>query len=104
LAQGSSRADTLARQLLDVASANHGARAALLLGRLYDPASFKPGGPVGQADAGRALELFQQASQGGLLEGEAERGALIGRLRQTASGGGPSADMARNTLREAGVQ
>jgi len=106
LRHGEARAGNLAVSLLSVAASSHNhAQARLALGRLYDPATFKPGGPFSAANPGRALDEFGRAAEAGLAEARTARDALVARLRQDVAGTDPAAaDRARAALAAAGIQ
>jgi hypothetical protein len=93
----------LAFRMLTVAAQrnDHGA-ANLQLARLYDPATFQPGGPVPRTDATVALRLYAEAAASGASEASRSRDALIARLRTEAAGSGAAAEAARRSLQAAG--
>ena len=98
------RAGDLAVSLLSAASSRHNHPIAqLALGRLYDPATFKTGGPLSAPNPGRALDLLGRAAEGGLADAKTVREALVARLKQEASGTDAAADRARATLTAAGI-
>ena len=58
------RAGDLAVSLLSAASSRHNHPITqLALGRLYDPATFKTGGPLSAPNPGRALDLLGRAAE-----------------------------------------
>jgi hypothetical protein len=103
LRQDSRQALGLALRLLIAAANTHGP-SQLALGRLYDPASFRPGGAVPSANPGRALDLYAQAAAQETPGAAAARQALVALLRQEAAGQGEAADRARTILRQAGAE
>jgi len=105
LANPDRRAGDLAIALLNAASSNHAHPPAMaLLGRLYDPATFRQGGPLRSANATRALDLFGRAAETGHADAATARAALIARLKQQAAGNDEAAQAARATLAAAGIQ
>ena len=105
LRQGERRAGDMAVSLLSAASSRHNHPAArLALGRLYDPATFKPGGPLSTPNPARALDEFAKAAEGGLADAKTARDALVARLKQEAAGAdATAADRARSVLTAAGI-
>lgn len=106
LGQGDRRAGDLGVSLLSAAASrhNHGP-AQLALGRLYDPATFRQGGPFGAPNPARALDLFGKAAESGLADARTAREALVARLKQEAAGADQAAaDRAAATLRGAGIE
>jgi TPR repeat protein len=102
---GERRAGDMAVVLLGTAAnANH-PQARLALGRLYDPISFREGGPLRAANPERALDEYARAAEAGLAEARTAREALVARLRQEAAGTDPAiADRAKAALRAAGLE
>jgi hypothetical protein len=100
------QAGNVAVSLLSEATTRHShAPAMLALARLYDPASFRQGGPLSAPNPTRALELYGRAAAAGLAPATAARAALVERLKQEASGTDPAlAERAKAALAAAGVQ
>lgn len=100
------RAGDVAVSLLSAAVSRHTHPPAMLaLAKLYDPISFREGGPLRAANPARALELYGKAAEAGLATAAAPRTALIDRLKQEAAGSDPAlADRAKQALTAAGVQ
>jgi len=100
------RAGDVAVSLLSAAVSRHNHPAAMLaLAKLYDPISFREGGPLRAANPTRALELYGKAAEGGLAPATAARQALIDRLKQEATGpDAAAADRAKQALSAAGIQ
>ncbi len=99
------RAGDVAISLLNAAVSRHRHPPAMLqLGRLYDPATFRAGGPLRAPNPARALDLFGTASAAGLAEAGAARTTLVERLKREAAGSSPEADNARAALAAAGIQ
>ena len=105
LRQGERRAGDMAVSLLSAAASRHNHPAArLALGRLYDPATFKPGGPLSAPNPARALDEFAKAAEGGLADAKTARDALVARLKQEAAGAdATAAERARSVLTTAGI-
>ncbi|MCC6719360.1 MAG: hypothetical protein IT555_15870 [Acetobacteraceae bacterium] len=105
LALGERRAGDMAISLLSAAASRHNHPPAnYALGRLYDPATFKPGGPLSAANAARALDLFAKAAEAGLADARTAREALVARLKQEAAGSdAAAAERARAALAAAGI-
>ena len=100
------RAGDRAVSLLSAASsrANH-APANFALGKLYDPATFKAGGPLSAPNPARALDLFGKAAEGGSADAKTAREALVAKLKQEAAGADTTAaDRAKAALRAAGIE
>ncbi|MCE2574122.1 hypothetical protein [Komagataeibacter sp. FNDCR2] len=57
------------------------------LGRLYDPAYFKAGGPIPAADEQEAARYYQQAAKAGDTSINADRARLQASLKQRADDG-----------------
>ena len=106
LRQGERRAGDMAVSLLSAAaSRNNHPAARLALGRLYDPATFKPGGPLSAPNPARALDEFTKAAEGGLADARTARDALVAKLKQDAAGPDAAvAERARSILTAAGIQ
>jgi hypothetical protein len=102
---GERRAADMAVVLLGTAAnANH-PQARLALGRLYDPISFREGGPLRAANPERALDEYGRAAEAGLAEAKSARDALVARLKQEAAGAdAAAADRAKAALRAAGIE
>ncbi len=100
------QAGNVAVSLLSEAVTRHAhAPAMLALARLYDPASFRQGGPLSAPNPTRALELYGRAAGAGLAPATAARTALVERLKQEAAGTDPAlAERAKTALAAAGVQ
>ena len=100
------RAGDVAVSLLSAAVSRHNHPAAMLaLAKLYDPITFREGGPLRAANPTRALELYAKAAEGGLAPATAARQALIDRLKQEAAGpDAAAADRAKQALTAAGIQ
>jgi hypothetical protein len=100
------QAGNVAVSLLSEATTRHNhAPAMLALARLYDPASFRQGGPLSAPNPTRALELYGKAAAAGLAPATAARTALVERLKQEAAGTDPAlAERAKSALAAAGVQ
>ncbi|MGX9964293.1 hypothetical protein ACVFYP_13265 [Roseomonas sp. F4] len=94
----------LALELLITAASNGHGPAQMALARLYDPASFVPGGAVPNANPARALDLYRDAAGNAVAEAGPARDALAQRLRSEAQGEGATADRARTILRQAGLE
>ena len=101
---GERRAADMAVVLLGTAAnANH-PQARLALGRLYDPISFRDGGPLRAANPERALDEYGRAAEAGLADAKTAREALVAKLKQEAAGTDPAADRAKAALRAAGIE
>lgn len=104
LRMGDRRADDWGVRLLNAAvSRNNHPPAMLQLARLYDPASFRQGGPLSAPNPSRALELYGRAATGGQADATTARTALIERLKHEATGTDAGADRARAALQAAGI-
>ena len=105
LRQGERRAGDMAVSLLSAAASRHNHPAArLVLGRLYDPATFKPGGPLSAPNPARALDEFAKAAEGGVADAKTARDALVAKLKQDAAGpDATAAERARSVLTAAGI-
>lgn len=80
--------------LLELAGeARHGP-ALVALARLYDPASFAPGGALSAPNPVKAAELWRAAERAGEPVAAAARAALRTRLENAARGGDTQADLA----------
>ena len=106
LRHGERRAGDMAVSLLSAAASRHNHPAArLALGRLYDPLTFKQGGPLSAPNPARALDEFAKAAEGGLADGKTARDALVAKLKQEAAGpDADAAERARSVLAAAGIQ
>ncbi len=106
LRQGERRASDMAVSLLSAAASRHNHPAArLALGRLYDPVTFKQGGPLTAPNPARALDEFAKAAEGGLADAKTARDALVAKLKLEAAGpDAAAAERARSVLTAAGIQ
>lgn len=81
--------------LLLEAAANKGDGMAMLaLARLYDPVTFKPGGPVPSPDIRESAHYFQKAVQAQVTEAIQPRAVLHDYLQQQAQQGNMTAQLA----------
>jgi hypothetical protein len=80
--------------LFELAAEQNFAPALSALARLYDPASFAPGGALSAANPVKAAELWRAAERAGDASAAAPRAALRQRLEAAARSGDSLADLA----------
>lgn len=83
--------------LLENAASRGDASAMLQLALLYDPLTFKNGGPIPSPDMREAARYLQKAAQAGSADAATPRSALHDWLQTKANGGD---EMARLTLKD----
>ncbi|CAH2603863.1 Sel1 repeat family protein [Rhodovastum atsumiense] len=103
MALGGPEAGNIAVALLGAAGNTGDPAAMLRLGRLYDPATFRAGGPLSAANPARALDLYGRAAAAGNTEASTARETLVERLRTLARGNDAEATKARQALAAAGI-
>ena len=91
--QASNRAQDALLLFEFAAESQHGPALAALA-RLYDPASFRPGGALSAPNARKAAEYWRAAERAGDPSAAAPRAVLRDRLEQAARGGDALADLA----------